>query len=82
MGAAERDRKLVADLATHRTRLGNAKVVGIGRGGTAQQARLHCHEPQVVFVTNAARLTEGEGALVDPGNGRKGGGHHTGVRRF
>jgi hypothetical protein len=40
MGPAERHGKIVADLAGHRPRLGEADMMGIGRRGAAKQARL------------------------------------------
>jgi hypothetical protein len=40
MSAAERDRKLIADLAAKRSPLRKAQVMGIGRTTAADQTRL------------------------------------------
>jgi hypothetical protein len=50
MKAAERHGELVADFASQRTRLREAKMVRIGRFAAAHDARLLGHELDVVFV--------------------------------
>jgi hypothetical protein len=66
MGAAEGDGELVADLAAERLGLGEADVVGVGRDGAAENARLRRHVAEMVLVAEATGFAEGEGALVDP----------------
>jgi len=40
MGPTERDRELVADLASHRAGLSESKVMGVGRASSADQTWL------------------------------------------
>ena len=65
MGAAERDRELIADLAAERTGLHEAKVMGIRGLAAADKARLLGDEPKVLPVAIAARSGNREDALVD-----------------
>ena len=53
MAAAERDRKLIADLETDSPWLGKAKMVGVRRLSTADQARLRGDKLQMLFVTQS-----------------------------
>jgi hypothetical protein len=64
MQPAERDRKLVADLAPERSGLGKAQVVWLGRGATAHQAGLLRHEPTVLLIAKANGLRD-EGRRAD-----------------
>ena len=66
MGTAERDCELVANLAAERLGLGEADVMGVGRGGATENARLRCDVAEMVLVAEAAGFAEGERALVDP----------------
>ena len=53
---AQRHGELVADLAAERPMLRKPKVVGVRRLAAADQTRLLGDEPDMVLVTNAARL--------------------------
>jgi hypothetical protein len=63
--AAEGNRKLIADSAPQRARLGKSQVMGIRRPASAQKARLRCHKLQVCAITVAARFAELCGNLGD-----------------
>ena len=65
MGTAERDGELVADFAAERFRLSEADVVSVGGEGATDKAWLRCDETEMILVAEAARLAEGQGALVD-----------------
>ena len=67
MNSAQRHCELVADLQSHRPRLGESKVVGVGGASAADQARLRRHEFEVDFITQPSRLAEGELAFIDFG---------------
>jgi hypothetical protein len=70
VGAAQGNRKLVADPPAQCPRLCKSQMVGVGRPAPAQQARLRCHELQVRTIAIAARFAQREGAFIDmPGNG-------------
>ena len=70
VGAAERNRELVADPAAQGSRLHEPQMMSVRRSPSAQQARLRRHELQVRTIAVAARFAQGEGAFVDmPGNG-------------
>lgn len=56
MGATERNRKFIADLASHGTRLNKAEVMSVGRLPSADQARLRAHKPKVILVAVANGL--------------------------
>ena len=62
---AQRYGELVTDLQAHRSRLGEAKMVGVGWASSADQARLGCHEFKVGLVAQAPWLAEREFAFVD-----------------
>ena len=64
MSPAERHREFVADLAAERRGLREAQMVWIGGPATADQARLLNHMPDMIAVTNAARLGEDKHTLV------------------
>lgn len=65
VAAAERDRELVAHLEAKGPRLGEAKMVGVGRLPPADEAGLRAYEFQVRLVTQSLGLPEGQDALVD-----------------
>jgi hypothetical protein len=65
MGPAQRDRELVADLASHRARLGEPKIVGIRGASAANQTRLRCDELEVAFIAMPARLADRKLAFLD-----------------
>jgi hypothetical protein len=65
MYSAERDRELVARLASQRARLHEAKMVWIGRLAAADQAGLLCDMTEVRLVTVAARRANRENSFVD-----------------
>src|SRR5579862_3988510 len=62
---AQRDRELITDLAPEGRVLCKPQMVGIARLPATDQTRLLGHIPDVIAVSNSARLWEGEGALVD-----------------
>jgi hypothetical protein len=67
MGAAERDRELIADPSTQSLGLHESQVVGVAR---LQKAGLRRHELQMGTIAIAARLAQGKRAFVDmPQNG-------------
>src|SRR3981081_2520782 len=59
------NRKFVAGLASHRSRLRKAEMVCIGGTASAQQTRLQRDKPQMGFVSKAAELAKGKHALID-----------------
>ena len=63
--AAKRDGEFIADFQAKRARLSEAQMVRIRRLFSAQQARLCCHELQVLLVAQPPWLPEREHALVD-----------------
>src|SRR5262249_12725750 len=65
MSAAERDRKLIADLAAERAGLGKSKMVGVRGLAAAHETRLLGDIAQVFPVAIAPRRSEREDALVD-----------------
>jgi len=65
MGPAQRHRELVAHLAPQGASLGKPQVVGVGGASSTDQTRLRCHEFEMGFVAVAARLADGEFALLD-----------------
>jgi hypothetical protein len=67
MGAAERNRELVAGLAAECRRLHLAQVMRVGWLAAPDEAGLLRHEPQVVAVAVAARRGDRQRALVDAG---------------
>ena len=60
MHAAERDRELIAGLAAERARLCVAQMVGIGWLSPADQAGLPGDMAQMILVTVAMGLANGE----------------------
>ena len=58
--------ELVADLAAERPALAIAQMTGIARLATANQARMLGDVPDVVAVSNPARLRQCQNGLVDP----------------
>src|SRR4030088_2250622 len=67
MRSAQRYREFVANLASHRVRLGEPQMMGVGGASPANQTWLGCNELQVCFVAMAAHLADGELAFVDFG---------------
>jgi len=65
MAPAQRYRELIADLATDRSALRKAQMVGIRRATTANQARLFGYIFYVIAVTNPARLRQRQHVLID-----------------
>ena len=57
--------EFIADLTAERLTLRKAHVVGIRWLSTANEARLLGNEPDVIPVTNPARLRQSEHALID-----------------
>jgi hypothetical protein len=74
VGAAQGNRKLVADPPAQCPRLCKSQMVGVGRPAPAQQARLRCHELQVRAIAVAVRFAQrGECSLDEAGiRGREG----------
>jgi hypothetical protein len=72
---AQQHGELIAHFSPERTVLREPQMMGIGWLTAANQTRLVRHEPDVVFVTKAARLGVDQLALVDAvGNGSPRGG--------
>ena len=70
VGAAERDRKLVADPTSQGPRLHEPQVVGVRGAAPANEARLRRDELEMLAVAVAPRFAQSECAFVDvPGNG-------------
>src|SRR6266851_4467012 len=67
VGAAERDRIFVTDLAAKRPSLGEAEVVRIAGLSPTEQAGLRGHEFEVGLVPVPSRLPDRQQALVDTG---------------
>jgi hypothetical protein len=63
--ATEWDRKLIADLAAERTRLGETEVVGVRGLAAAHETRLLGDVAKVLPVAIPTRGSEREDALVD-----------------
>ena len=61
----QRNRELVADLSSHCPALGKAKVMGVRRARSADQAGPLGNRPDVIAVANAPRFRESECGLVD-----------------
>jgi hypothetical protein len=68
MGAAERDRKLIAHPATQSLGLHESEVTGIAGLPPTNQSRLRRHELKVSTVAIAAWLAQRKRALVDMAN--------------
>ena len=64
---AERNRELVADLATECAMLSVAEMMSLGRLPPANEARLFGDKIAMGFVAHSARFRNREGALVDAG---------------
>jgi hypothetical protein len=58
MSPAQRDRELVADLASQGSTLCEAQMVGIRRLPAAHETRLRSHISDVFAITNSARLRQ------------------------
>ena len=69
VNSAQGHRELVADLETHRPRLGKSEVMGVNGVSAADQARMRRHEFEVGFVAQPTWLTERELAFVDLAGG-------------
>ena len=65
MPAAKRNSEFVADLATKRSLLCEAQMMGIGWYSAAQQARLVHDRPYMLSITNTSRFGQVEYTLVD-----------------
>jgi hypothetical protein len=70
VNTTERDRELVADLATERTRLRRTKMMGIRGLTPADQAGLRGNKLTMRSVADAARFADRQHALVDAAPGR------------
>jgi hypothetical protein len=65
MNPAKGHRELVAHLQSHRPRLSETQVVGVGWASPADQTGLRCHEPEVGLVAEPTWLADRKYALVD-----------------
>jgi hypothetical protein len=65
VGSAQRYRELVADLAPHGAGLSEPQMVRVSGASPAYKTGLRCHELEVSLVAMAARLADGEFALLD-----------------
>jgi len=63
--AAERNRELVADLATECSALNKPEMMGVRRLSTANQARVLSDRSDVITVTHAAGFGPCQHALID-----------------
>lgn len=64
VNAAKRHNVLVARLATHRARLHEAQVVGVGVSSPANDTGLSGDESQMLLAATAARFGCGEGVVT------------------
>ena len=62
---AQRDGELIADSAPERRALRKPQMMRVRRPPTAQQARLQCHEFEVVAIAVAPRFAQGEVSFLD-----------------
>ena len=60
MEPANRNGELVADLPPQRSLLGKLEVMGIRRTPSANETRLTGHKPQMIAISFAYRLADGE----------------------
>jgi hypothetical protein len=60
MGSAQRYGELVADLSSHRARLSETQMVGVGGTPPANQTGLRGNELEVRFIAMPARLANRE----------------------
>ena len=67
MGSAEWDRELIAHLASHRTGLGEPKMVSVSGPSPANQTRLRGNELEVAFIAMPTRFADRELAFLDFG---------------
>jgi glycerol dehydrogenase-like iron-containing ADH family enzyme len=67
MNPAQGHRELVAHLQSHRPRLDESEVVGVGGASAADQTRLRRHEFEMGFIAQPSWLAESELAFVDFG---------------
>src|SRR5512141_3185160 len=65
MRPAQGHREFIADLAPHRARLSELKMVGVGGASRADQTRLRSDEFEMGFVADPPRFADREDALVD-----------------
>ena len=65
VAATQRNRELVADLSSHRPALSKAKVVGVRRASSTDQAGLLGNCTNVVAVANSTGLWHCQHALID-----------------
>ena len=65
VAAAERNGKLIADLAAERSALRKSEMVGVCRPPAANQAGLLSYMFNMVSVTHPARFRHGEHALIN-----------------
>ena len=72
MAAAERHRKLIADLEAKSTWLREAEVVRLAWMAAADETGLRGNEAKMRLIPAALWLGEGEGALVDLSGDREG----------
>jgi hypothetical protein len=65
VNSAQGHRELVADLETHRPRLGKSEVMGVNGVSAADQARTRRHEFEVGFVAQPTGLADCKYTFVD-----------------
>ena len=65
MRSAQRYGELVADLSSHRARLSETQMVGVGGTPPANQTGLRGNELEVRFIAMPARLANRELAFFD-----------------
>ena len=59
------NRELIADFPAKGAALRKSQVMRIRRTSPTDEARLFGNEPEMIFVTNAARFLKRKGTLVD-----------------
>ena len=65
MNSAKGHRELVAHLQSHRPRLSEPQVVGVGGASSADQTGLRGNEPEVDFVAEPTGLADREYTFID-----------------
>ena len=65
MDSAQRSNEFVAHFSAERSRLREAKMVGIGRLSPTHETRLLGDEAEMLLIAVATRLGNRQGAFVD-----------------
>ena len=65
MDTTQRDREFVTDLHADRSGLGEPQMMRVAGLAAADQARLLCHEFQMIFVADTTWLRKGKRTFVN-----------------